>query len=451
MERFRLAVLPRLALAALLPLSACASYRPHPINPNASAARLLARNLEDPGLLRFIAAEEKSAKDPPRWNLATLSLVALYERPQMPIAKEGILFAQGKEIAAKELPNPKLLLQPTYNATNAFPSPWKVGPIVAFLVESWGARGARIARAKAEVGAAREALQRAAWGLRGQVAKALIAFWAARRRLSLAKSVLLVAERYEKALEVRFSAGMVSAASVNVARLAQSRAAIARASARRSLALAQSSLAFALGLPQKALSGVRLDLETLDHPRAPSKLSALTRQALTRRPDLLRALLRYKAAEAGLRLAIARQYPSLEIGPGYHYDEGDNKFILSLSLPLPILNQNQGAIASARAARALAADRFLAAQTGALGAIEHARSDWRASRAERESARRLESAAVDAQARARAAFKAGAIGRLRLLGAKTQLLQAKEGALAAAIHERTALAELERALYHPFL
>ena len=450
-KRFRLAVFPLSAILLSLQLSACASYRAHPIDPDASARRLVAKSLKDPRLLRFIAAEEKRRGDVPRWNIETLALVALYERPQMPVAKAELAFAQGGELTAKELPNPTLSLLPTYNTTTGFPSPWKVGPIVTFLIDSYGARPARIARARARVAAAREALSVAAWKLRGSVAGALIPLWGARRRLLLAKKAYALAREYRAALEARYRAGMVSAASVNLATVAESRAAIARAAARRTLRLDRSALAAALGLPQKALKGVRLDWSGFDHPRPLSPLAPLIHIALTGRPDLLVALSRYAAAQAALRLAIARQYPSFDIGPGYHYDQGDNKFILAVSLPLPILNQNQGPIAAARAARGLAALRFLAVQGKVLAEIDHATTDWRASKAERGSARRLENAAREAALRAHTAFAAGAIGRLRLLGAETALVEAQEGSLSAAIDERGALADLEAALYHRFL
>ena len=156
-------------------------------------------------------------------------------------------------------------------------------------------------------------------------------------------------------------------------------------------------------------------------------------------------------AEAALRLAVARQYPSIDIGPGYHYDQGDNKFILSISLPLPILNQNQGQIAQARAARQVAAEQFLAAQTKALAEIDRARTDWHASESELQSARRLRKAAADALDRQRSAFAAGQIGRLRLLGAELAYVQVRQGALSASAHERTALGQLEATLYHPFM
>jgi len=93
----------------------------------------------------------------------------------------------------------------------------------------------------------------------------------------------------------------------------------------------------------------------------------------------------------------------------------------------------------------------MAAQERTLGEIDRAVTDWHASKAEAETARSLLAAARNTVVRQREAFQAGAIGRLRLIGAELALVQTEQGALAAATDERGALGALESALYHPFL
>ncbi|MBW4091710.1 MAG: TolC family protein [Proteobacteria bacterium] len=431
-------------------LGGCATYRARPLHPAADAAALTGRSLSDPRLLRFIAIEEHRA-GPVRWNLQSLTLAAVYERPEMKIAAARVGAAKAGEVTAAALPNPRLSLSPTYNATTLTPSPWKVGPVVAFLIQAVGVRPALMARARAQAEAARQALAVTAWQLRGTVRTALLNLWAARRSLVLARRNVALAQSYEQVLRQRYRAGSASAAALNLARLAENQAALRLAAVRRRARLANAGMAAALGLPRRALDGVALDMAGLDHPRQPGDLAPLIHAALTARPDLRAALDRYQAAEAGLRVAIARQYPSFDIGPGYHYDQGDNKFILALSLPLPIFNQNQGPIAAARAARRLAAERFMAAQERVLDEIDRAVTDWHASKTEAETARNLLAAARNTVVRQHEAFQAGAIGRLRLIGAELALVQTEQGALAAATDERGALGALESALYHPFL
>ncbi|WP_019939910.1 TolC family protein [Bordetella sp. FB-8] len=440
--------LPAALLVSAL-LAGCASYTPQPIHPDQTARELTRRTLFDPRLLRFLAAQLHQGGSP-RWNIGTLSLVAVYERPDMPLAAAKLHEAQGGETTAAALPNPTLQLAPTYDATTTAP-PWTVGPVVTFLIQSYGARPARIAQARARTEQARQAIDVTAWQLRDQVRSAMLDLWSAQQAATLAAQRVSLADRYRDAVTQRYQAGMVSAATLTTATLAFNQAELQLASDRRASRLARSALAAALGLPIAALDGVDLDMRGIIHPRQPGRLESLVHSALTSRPDVLAALAHYAAAEAALRLAVAQQYPAIDIGPGYHYDQGDNKFIVSFSLPLPVFNQNQGPIAQARAARRVAEEEFLATQTKVLAQIDQARTDWHASESERISARRLSTAAADALNRQRSAFAAGQIGRLRLLGAELDDVQAQQGALSAAVHERQALGQLEAALYHPFL
>ncbi len=430
-------------------LGGCASYTPRPLHPDQTAQALEGRTLSDPRLLRFLASQTHQV-GPPRWNLATLSLVAVYERPDMPLAEASLQEARATETTAAALPNPTLQLAPTYDTTTAAP-PWTVGPVVSFLIQSYGARPARIAQARARTEQARQVIAATAWKLRDRVRTAMIDLWSAQRSAKLAARRSSLAQRYREVVAQRYRAGMVSAATRSLATLAFNQAQLQLASGQRAVRLARTAVADALGLPSAALEGIHLDLRGIAHPRQPGHLGPLVRSALSSRPDVLAALAHYAATEAALRLAVAQQYPAIDIGPGYHYDQGDNKFILSISLPLPVLNQNQGPIAQARAARHAAAESFVATQAQVLAEIDQARTDWRASESERMRERRLRRAATQALVRQRAAFGAGQIGRLRLLGAELSDVQTEQGALAAAVHARQALGQLEAALDHPFL
>jgi cobalt-zinc-cadmium efflux system outer membrane protein len=139
-----------LAALMVLPLASCVTYQARPIHPEHSARKLARRSLRDPRLLHFIVIEERH-EGPPRWNLETLSLVATYERPDLSLATARFDEARAGERIAAQLPNPTLSFQPTYNTTTTVPSPWKVGPVVSFLIRAFGSRPALMARAGARV------------------------------------------------------------------------------------------------------------------------------------------------------------------------------------------------------------------------------------------------------------------------------------------------------------
>ncbi len=62
----------------------------------------------------------------------------------------------------------------------------------------------------------------------------------------------------------------------------------------------------------------------------------------------------YEVAERTFELEIRKQYPDLQIGPGYGLEDGQDQVLMGLSLPLPVLNANRQAIARAEANRSVA-------------------------------------------------------------------------------------------------
>jgi cobalt-zinc-cadmium efflux system outer membrane protein len=445
-------------LALLLPvilaglLTGCARYTAWPIDPAARATVLSTRRLNDPRLTRFLAAmgHPAATANHQGWGIGRLTLAALYERPDLRIATANYAVSQGGEITAAAIPNPVLGLSPSYNATSGFPSPWKLGPVISFLITSFGARSAGVKAAQADITASRQAILTAAWQERARVRNALLAVWQARAQARLARRSARYAASGLIVLSQRYASGMVSANALNLERLTAEQARFAASEAMRRQRLARAGLAAAVGLPEAALAGVKLDLAAFKHVAAPRGLTRLTSQALVQRPAVQAALARYVAAQDRLRAAIDGQYPAFNIGPGYHFDQGSNKFLLTLALPLPIFNQNQGPIAMARARRHLAAAQFDAAQQLVLGMIDTARTDWRASRDVTFAAKQAANAAKRNERLALSDFRAGATGRLRLIGAQQSAILAEQDALTAQIQARVALGQLEDALHHVF-
>ena len=437
------------ALCCLGVLPGCARYQAQPLDPAASARSLQTRSLDDPDLRHFVSVNLR--RTPVRWDLAGLTAAAAYERPDTRIAMGQIQAAEAGERTATEWPNPVLSLNASYYAALFEPSPWEVGPSISQLIQTAGKRSAAIAEAQARTHSARQQLALAAWQLRSQVRTALIELWTARQRLALARAYNDAAHRVTMLTSERYDVGAVSAAALTTQRLIDTQAAIDLTAAERQEHLAAASLAAAVGVPVAAIEPAAIDLSEMDRLAPLPDLDALRLSALTQRPEVLDALARYEAAEAALRLEVARQYPDLNIGPGYQYNQGQHQFSLGISLPLPILNQNQGPIAAARAARQVAAADFDKVQTTVLGEVETALTDWRASQQEARRTRGMLRLADETVRSETAAFHAGQIGRLQLAGAELARAQTAIGALAARADERTALGHLEDAFHHPFI
>jgi outer membrane protein TolC len=92
----------------------------------------------------------------------------------------------------------------------------------------------------------------------------------------------------------------------------------------------------------------------------------------------------YAVAEENLHREVRKQYPDLQIGPAYEWDEGQNKIGLGAGLPLPLLNANKHGIAVARAERDAVRAEYESAVESLVSAYWQARSQFVATTAARE-------------------------------------------------------------------
>ncbi|MBV9757137.1 MAG: TolC family protein, partial [Alphaproteobacteria bacterium] len=302
-------------------LSGCARYQPAPLSASANAAGLEARSLAGNARLeRFIRASlPAQPAGPIRWDLGSLTLAALYFHPDLDIARSKLAAARAAVATARQRPNPTLSFSPLYNLNVATPTPWTVGGVVSFVVETAGKRDKRTAQAEALAEAARWDVATAGWQVRGRVRNALLALWAAERRLQLARQREQREAELVALLGQRLAAGQSSALDLARERISRAQMDLGIRDLERARAEARVQLATAIGVPARALDGVTVSLDAFDTAASPpAALAALRRRALTGRSDVEASLAEYRAADAALRLQIANQYPNLAIGPAYN-------------------------------------------------------------------------------------------------------------------------------------
>lgn len=120
------------------------------------------------------------------------------------------------------------------------------------------------------------------------------------------------------------------------------------------------------------------DMELAGHlPQCvPAAVVAPTQEQLLKHPALRAAMAEHDTSEAELQTEIRRQYPELEIGPGFEHEDGNSKVGLGIGMRLPLWNRNRQEIAKARAERAIKeydavqAWRDLAMQTVSLADMQ---------------------------------------------------------------------------------
>jgi CRISPR system Cascade subunit CasA len=416
-----------------LGLSACAHYAPAP-----------------PHTERFTATHDAARLDQKPadavWSGPDLLAAALARNPQIAEARAKYVVALAAVRLAKSPPGPSLTLTAEY----ADESPrWGYTGAIDLPLDFGTPRHVRVTTAQLQALQAFYDYGEAVWSVRTDLEKARIDLTSAEAQIILAqRAVALRSERVAR-LEARVSAGQDARTVALTAQgdLSAARARLSAAQGQREAALA--ALARGLGVGPAAVRGLRLAAPTEPPPR--DGLADWRRDAAQSRRDVLRAVADYDIAENALRLEIAKQYPTLSLGPAYNYDHGVNKFPFSLSLALPPYDLNRRSIAQAEATRAAAGRSLELAQAEALAAVDTASAALHTAADDRERIRTrdLPTAQRSADAAARAA-RAGEGDRVDDLAAQAAVADAGLDLLDASHTYDAAAADLEDALRRSF-
>jgi cobalt-zinc-cadmium efflux system outer membrane protein len=436
--------------AVLFCLTGCAVQKYHAvsIDANVTAARFESRNLADPGLKAF--EEENlghviSPWPPESWDLQTLSLAALYFNPALESARARIASTKAALVTAGARPNPTLSIAP------GIPSPYLLTLDFAIPIETAGKRTHRLQVAHSIDQAARFDLADSAWTIHSAVRTALLNYMLAIRTEELFRSEEKVRDDQVRILEEILSAGEIARQTVDLARSERNKTHLALVIAEGQATETKAALAAAVGIPLSAVQSLEFTwpgLETL--PRAESlSFEEIKRQAVLNRLDLRRSLSQYAAAEAALQLEIAKQYPDINIGPGYTYEERHSFFTLGLSTTLPLFNRNEGPIAEAEAHRVEASTSFLERQAQAITRSERALAAYRSALNEQAEVQSL-SKLQDSQLQLlQEAIRAGTDNRLNLDSVEIQSWVLTRAQLDALSRARKTFGELEDAIQRP--
>jgi outer membrane protein, heavy metal efflux system len=436
---------------ALVALAGCMRYTPVPLEPSNHAAAYRARSLRDTSLIAWVA-RWAGRPDGDRWTDRQLAVAALALRSELARARaEWRATVIGERIAgARPAPGAAAGVERAVAGSEGA-SPWVVSLGATLAVELGGKRGARVQQARAESALAEAELRGGAWRIAVDTRAAALALASAdaarddavREADILGEIATLERARYE---EAALTAAELARTASDV-QLARGEVAAAEAEAID----ARAALAAATALPWKALDSLRVDL--VPGTACTSLLAvgddSLAALSLTRRPEIGRALAHYAVAEAGLRLSIARQYPDLELGPGFIWDQGVHRWTLAFALPNLLGLRNRAPMDQARAEREAAAAAVNEAQDDLLGETARAAGRCRGAVLEAAAAEAQVVAARRSAALARAAYERGETSRLDPALADLGALRAERFQRGRASRLAAAAAALEAAMGGP--
>lgn len=435
-------------------LAGCIGFQAKPLSPSETAAAFTARTLSDPALHTYLErrlGRPQQPWPPPSWDVPLLMLAAFYYHPDLAVARAQWDTAQAGALAAGARPNPNAKASAQRNLDAAGVSPWTLGLDLTVTLETAGKRGDRVAQARHQAEAARLRLAATTWGVASRLRRRLLALYQARQGAGILQRLEGAQARAVALLERRQAAGDRSTFELAQTRIALDDTRLRRRGADTQAAVALARVADAVGLPAASLADKELSLSLFDHPAfaADALDPEMRAQALQRRPDVLAALAEYAAAESALKLEVARQYPDLQLGPGYVWDQGARKWSLALGFVLPLLHRNEGPIAVARARREEAAARFLAVQDQASGEFDAARAEYAAALIQLETADGLVAANETSARVLRRRLRPGPLSSLAELNGEIALARAALARLDALVQAQQAFGRLEDAVHRP--
>lgn len=454
----------KLALLAYVPLTfaACGfqQYIAKPIDTNAVAQKIAAKQAEDTQFQRFLINNGYSPEQLPiqQWGLDELIYCALFFHPSLDVARAQWRAAEAAKNTAASKPKPSVNanLAKSNNANDDI-SPYALGLSIDIPIETADKRNIRIENAEHLSQAAKLNIAQTAWQLRNQVAQSLYEYQYNQLLVKLLTKEQSQRQDIVAIYQKRINLGESSNIEFSTAKLQlQSVTTELNAKQRNSLVL-QTKLANSLGLSISQLEKMTL----ADAINAESLASTLTddqsiipdaqTSALLNRLDLRIALERYAAAEAKLKLEIAKQYPDIVISPGYAYEFGDKIWSLGLSSLLTLLNKNKLAIAEATQLREVEAAQFEALQANVIAEVNTANARLAQAKQALENQKNLYLQQQQNTRRMERKLLAGEIDRLELTYAKLEDVMQEKNVALAQFQLKSAINELENTLQKPLI
>jgi len=449
---------PLSAFLALLALAGCAleSHVPRPLDAAQVQRDWIAAARVDPDDPALRLALEQARVDVttwplPAWNLPALTVLALRRDPELAVARAEAAEALAARDAAGRRADPGLdLALEHHSAPGATDSPWSLGVALAGLIGGDERRSAQRAQADALADEAVLRAALAAWQVRHRVRDAARDLDVAQRRQRHANDAATLRADDLRLAERRLFHGAADARALDLARLRDAQAARERAASQGEVLQARQTLARSLALPLSQLDALPLAAPPEDAtPSTPLQDVDLQRTMLLDRIEVRAQLARYAAADAALRVEIARQWPELSLKPGFMWDQGDHRWSLGVGFVLPLFERNQGAIAQANARRDTEGVRFTALQAQALADLESARVATDSAARQLMLTQDQMHRSVTSVARVERRLEAGDADRADLLGARELVLQTQRAVIDARGAWLAARARLEDVVQRP--
>ncbi len=430
------------------------TYKAKPINPLLNKIQFdeqtpLNEKFKEYLILQGVNPEALPIKS---WGLEELTYSALFFHSDLDLARKEWRAAQSAEITASQSIDPSFSTNVGKNTIkNPDENPWTYNLGIDIGIITAGKKEARIDRALSLSEAAKIKIAQTAWLVRTRLAKSLVEFeFSKEQSKALQQEVdlrLLIVDMLQK----RLGAGIASSTELNNAIIALNKSEQALASEQIRTPILQAALASDSGLPLATFQSLNLSENILNKNQNQMVSIDIDFQetAMLNRLDLRASLAKYQAAEAKLRLEIARQYPDITLSPSYSYEPDGKFWALGIGSLITLITKNKGLIAEASSLRDVEAAQINVTQAKIISEVNQAKAYYiKSFEAISRSEKLFESQATKMK-QIEQQFNLGAADRLQLTNTKLEGIIALQNQLTSRYKFQMAQIALEDSLQKP--
>lgn len=444
-------------------ISGCASeqYLPRPLNAQQSLAQIQEKSPNSEAFKTYLSKHgyAKQALPLQTWGLNELTLCALFYHPKLDFAKAQYALANHNITAAGVRANPAVTGQLSHsNRANGDISPWLYGLQIEVPIEINHKREIRVEEAEQLAEASRMDFAETAWQLRQAIAADLLQLHENAIAIESLTKQLGTYQKISAMLEKRLKHGLNDSTTLTNSQLTAQILASELEKHRSQTMMIRAKLATDTGLTAEQFAPIvllpfNLDAALQTQTTYVNQLhqdKIMQAQTLLNRIDIRRSLAKYAAAEAKVKLEIAKQVPDLSLSPGYAFEFGDRVWSLGINTLLNLANKNETMIAEAKLLRDIEAKQFTVLQSDIIGQMAQAQLEYTAALQSLNKQTTLYDAQTQQVAQQAAQLEAGLLDRLALT--QTQLLQqnALQQLQTAQFAVLQAALKLENLMHKPF-
>jgi cobalt-zinc-cadmium efflux system outer membrane protein len=298
--------------------------------------------------------------------------LALKHNAELAAFSQEVRAAEAAVIQAGVFPNPKLEIvgDNLGNARKRQEGDQSTSLLIGQLIELGGKRTARVRLAETGRELAGWDYEAKRVEVLARVRQAFVETLVAQQRTALADESVRLAQAVADAVAKRVQAGKVAPVEETKARLTLSATLVEREQARRELAAARKRLTALWSNPEPRFDRAAGDLESVPTLPAFETLAARVRD----NPGLARWTTDVQRRQAGVEAERAKAVPDITVSGGVsRFSEfNDHAYIVGISIPIPVFDQNRGGILEANRRLDKAADERRAVESRLLAELSDA-------------------------------------------------------------------------------